>query len=172
MTYTSEADLVSQTMEAPNAHLRVANVKELGEAKALASTSGGIDDGLGSLDLTETRCEAVQELVISGGVKTTNVDIAVAGDAVLQALVQSLHLSSRSEDGGDSLGDRRLLLEHLLQVAVNRNADDAVLGSRFNEHVGTNDLLGRWSGVSRTIESSDSRALVILGTVVEWSRGS
>jgi hypothetical protein len=73
--YLSESNLVSQTMEAADAHLRVADIIELGESKTVtrldeegekadkimnlpfASTGGGINDGLGSLNLAESRSE-------------------------------------------------------------------------------------------------------------------
>lgn len=130
-TDPSKAHLVTKMVETANALLRITDVGELGESKArvcqqgtrmrrkqeiktnvpFASAGGCVNDGLALLDLAEARGVTVQQIVVRGGMQATDVDIAVAMDAVLEALLQALDVAGRGEDRRHSLRDGRILLQ-------------------------------------------------------------
>ena len=105
----------------------------------LASTGGGVNDGLALLNLTKAHGVLEKELIVRGRMKTANVHVAIPVYPVLEALVNRLCMRGRREDGGDSLRNGGLLLEKV---------DDIFLhGLR---RLGRNDdLLRRRSVVSR-----------------------
>lgn len=94
--------------------------------------------------------------------KAANINIAVALDAVLQALVQRLHLTRRSEDGRNSLGYRRLLLQEFIQVTIDWNGNASPLDDRFHhdatdvDHGIGDHLLGRRRRISRAVHDGDA----------------
>lgn len=146
-------------VEATNAHLGVADVVELGKAKAaivvskdrreldryipLASTSASVDDGLGGLNSAEASREGEEKLIVGGGVKAADVDVAVARDAVLEALLEALHLTGRSEDGGNSLRDRRLPIQKSNQGRLRDGGRDRLGGVREAKRLGRRSVVGR-----------------------------
>lgn len=172
--YPSEANFVSEIMESTNADLRVTDIEELGEAEAkdmlaiiasndinknipLASASAGINDGLGSLNGAETSSVVKEQLIVSGGVKTTNVNVAVSGNAVLHALLEALHLTGRGEDGRNSLGNRWFLGKDLVESSLRH--DHGSLGS-INGQRSHSHLLGRGSGIDRAIKAGNTRSIL------------
>lgn len=146
----------------------------------LTSTSASVDDGLGGLNGAEASGEGVEKLVISGGVKATDVDILVAWDAVLEALLESLHLARRSEDGRDSLGYGRVLLQDLEEgrlrdgnserlggvVEANRLRGRRVVGGTV-VNTRTSLTMGEASPVGSTGSASGLAGGVRVATVVE-----
>lgn len=131
-THTSEANLITEEVKALDALLGVTDILKLGKAETkmalalkgisyhgrsgmndlpLTGTSAVVNDGLALLDLTKARGVLGQEIVVSGGVKSANVDILVPLNAIVKALLESLALLRGSEDGGDSRGNRRFLLD-------------------------------------------------------------
>ena len=123
----------------------------------LASTSGGINDGLGSFDRAEATSKESKELVIGGRVKAANIDIAVARDAILKTLLNALHLTRRGEDSGNSLGNGRLLSKNCIELSIADNIN-SVLGSI---HVQSShaQLLRRRRGIRGAIVASNARGV-------------
>lgn len=135
----------------------------------LASTGGGINDGLALLNLTEAGRILQQQLIISGGVQTANIDILVALDAVLKALVESLALLRSSEDSGDSSRNLGVLLDKGSKLSLSDSLD---LGSdSAANHARHSELLRRRSGVTGTISGKDTRAVVTVHATKEGSAG-
>lgn len=129
----------------------------------LASSSGSIDDRLALLNLAETGSITKQQLIVSGGVKATDVDVAVALDAVLQALFDGLGMSGRGEHGRDRVGNGRILLEQSQQLLVD---DRGGLGNAARG----NDLLR-----GRSVEAGADHSNATIGATVRESakeRGS
>lgn len=75
----------------------------------LAGTGGSVNNGLALLDLAEAGGVAGQQVVISGGVEAADVDVLVALDSVLEALVKRLALLRGGEDSRDGGRDGRFL---------------------------------------------------------------
>lgn len=126
----------------------------------LASASGGINDGLALLDLTETRSILQKQLIISGRVQATEVDILVALDAVLKALVQSLALLGSGENGRDSSRNLGILLDESAKLSLGNPLD---LGVGWANHSRHSELLGGWGSVAGTVSGEDARTVVSVG---------
>lgn len=77
-----------------------------------------------------------KKFIISGGMKTTDVDIAIASNAVLQALLDGLDMGGRCEYCRDGVRDGRILLEEGEELLVDRlwlrslSGNSNVLGRR------------------------------------------
>jgi len=136
-----------------------------------AGSSVGVDDCLGSLHGPEASGKLVQQAVVSRGMEATDIDVAVAGDAVLQALLEALHLARRSEDRRNSTGNSWVLLQEIVDVTV-RDRWNGRLGG-FSVKRRQAHLLGRWSRVGGAIEARNARAISLRHGAVEgrgWGR--
>lgn len=123
----------------------------------LAGTSASVNDGLALLDLTEARGILRQKIIVSGGMKSANVDVLVAIDAVVEALLKGLPLLGGSEDSRDSGRDRRILLDKGTKLSL---SDTLALGSDGSDHARHSKLLGRGSRVARAISRNDPRSIM------------
>lgn len=84
----------------------------------LASTSGGVNDSLGGLNLAKTISESSEGLVVSVWVQSSDVNIAVAIDGVGETLVEGSHALARSEDGRNSSWNGWLLEKQCVDVNI------------------------------------------------------
>lgn len=112
-----------------------------------AGTSAGVDDRLGCLNWTKTGCKLVEQLIIGCRVKAANVDISVTGNAILETLLQALHLTRWREDCGHGLGHGRVLLQKLIEGVV-RDRWQRWLSRSLHVQGRQSHLLGRGGGVS------------------------
>jgi hypothetical protein len=135
--YSSKANFISQLVESTDAEFRVTNIDILGKAKAakvvsnkqchgkgasslpLASTRGSIDYSLGSFDFSKSGSVYSKSLIISVRMKSADVNVAIAGNGIGQALIKSSHALSRSEDSWNSRRNSRVLYEQCIDVNVN-----------------------------------------------------
>lgn len=99
----------------------------------------------------------VEQFIVSGRMKATDVDVSVAWNAILKALLKGLHLIGRSEDSGDSLGNTRLLLQHVIKSRI-RDDNNRLRG--FDGDGSHAKLLRRGRGVGRPIEASNTRSML------------
>lgn len=124
-----------------------------------ASSSGGVNDGLALLDLAEAGSITQKQLIVSGGMKATDVNVAIALDAILQALLDRLGMSRRSEDGGNRLGDGWILLQERQQLLID---DRGGLGNAARGH----DLL-RGGSVEAGANHSNAAITTTVGESAE-----
>lgn len=89
--------------------------------------------------------------------QTTDVDILVALDAVLEALVEALALLRGGEDSRDSSRNGRLLLGQGTELCV---GDTLALGRDLSDDSRTSKLLRRRGGVAGAVSGHDARGLV------------
>ena len=115
---SGEANLVSKLVETTNAQLRVADIKVLGKAEALASTSGSVDDSFGRFNTAKARSISSESLIVGVWVETADVDVAVAVNWVGQALLKSSHVLTWSKDGWDCWWDRWILTKEGIDIDV------------------------------------------------------
>ena len=135
----------------------------MGNSIPFASSGGGVDDRLALLNLAEARSITKQQLIVSGRMKATNVDVPIALNAVLQALLDRLGVSRRGEDGRNRVRDRRVLLEKSQELFVDSRSG---LGNAARG----NDLLRR-----RSVEAGADHSNTAITTTVRESaeeRGS
>jgi hypothetical protein len=59
-----------------------------------------------------------QQLIVGGGVKAANVDIAITRDSVLETLFKALHVTCRRKDRGYCLWNTRVLDQELIQHTI------------------------------------------------------
>lgn len=83
-----------------------------------ASSSRRVDDRLALLNLAEAGSITKQQVIVSGGMKATDVNVAIALDAVLQALLDGLGVSGRGEHSRNCVRNGRALLEQGQQLLV------------------------------------------------------
>lgn len=83
----------------------------MGHNIPLASSSRRVNDRLALLNLAEAGSITKQQLIVSGGMKATDVNVAIALNAVLEALLDGLGVSGRGEHGRNRIRDWRILLE-------------------------------------------------------------
>jgi hypothetical protein len=136
--YSCKANFITQLVESTDAKFGVANIEILGKTKTksalvrtflemngqsipLASTSGSIYNGLRGFDFSESSCIRSKSLVVSLGMKTTNVDVTVARDWVRQALVKSTHALARGEYGWNSTRNSWMLEKQCINVNIDWN---------------------------------------------------
>lgn len=162
-----KANLVAQEVEALDALLGVTDILELGKAESLASASGGVNDGLALLNLTETRSILQQQLIIGGRVQTADVDVLVALDAVLKALIETLALLGSGENSGDSSRNLGVLLDKCPKLSLRNSLD---LGSNCaTDHSRHSKLLRGWGGVTGAVCRENTRAVVTVHATEEGS---
>lgn len=168
-----EANLIAEKVEGLNALLGITDMLELGKAESapisilpwigpdysehlpLAGTGGSVNDCLALLNLTESRGVLQQKLIISGGVKATNVDVPVTIDAVFQALVQGLALLWGGEYSGHSGRDRGILLSQSTQFSLSNSLS---LGADRTESSRHSKLLWGRGGIAGSISRHDTRS--------------
>ena len=134
--YSSKTNFISQLVESTNAKFRVPSVDILGKAETagalakinvmdgifnlpLASSSRIVDDCLGGLNLSKSGSVGSESLIVSVWMKSTNVDVAIAGDGVRQALVKSSHALTWSEDSWYSRRNNWVLNKQSIDVNIN-----------------------------------------------------
>lgn len=127
------------------------------ENSPLAGASGSVNDGFALLNFAEAGSVLEQQIIVGGRVKAANVDILVALDAVLEALVKSLTLLRGSENSGDGRRDSRVLLDEGTKLSLGN-----ALGLRIDRtnHSGNSKLLRRRSGVARAVRRDDAWSVV------------
>ena len=97
--------------------------------------------------------------------KAADVNVAIALDAVLQALFDRLGMSGRSEHGRNRVGDGRALLEQSQQLVVDNR-------SRFGNAARRNDLLRGRSVEAGANHSNATITAAVRESAKEWgSRG-
>lgn len=112
-----------------------------------------------------------QKFVISSWMKPSNVNIAIAGNAIFEAGFETLHLARGSENCRDRLRNSRILLEQVVQGSV-RDLTDRRLGRMLDMNSCKTQLLGRRRSVCRSVQISNTGAIVPLRYAVERrSRG-
>lgn len=125
----------------------------------LAGTGGGVNDGLALLDLTEARAVLEQQLIISGRVQTADVDVSVALNAVLQALLEALALLGGGENSWDGSRDGRLFLSQGTKLCL---SDTLALGGDLSNDTRDSELLRRGGGVAGPVSRHDARGFVAI----------
>jgi hypothetical protein len=133
----------------------------------LASTGSSINDGLRGLNLSEASSVGSESLVISVGMKTSDVHVSVTVNGVGQALIESSHALARSKDSRNSSWDTWVLDEQGINVDVD---GDGLVGQRLGNllvSVLRGELLRRWS--RSEWRAIDSRNLGTLLTLKNWT---
>lgn len=104
----------------------------------LASAGGRVDDSLALLDLTKASSVVGKQIIVGSRVQTTDVDVLVSLDTVIETLVQRLSLLWSSEDRRNSSGNGRLLLNEGTELGLGDQL--TLVGDRTN-HSGHSHLL-------------------------------
>lgn len=123
----------------------------------LASAGGGINDSLALLNFTETRSIHQEQLIISGRVQTAEVDILVALNPVLEALVESLALLGSSEDGRNSGRNLGILLDEGTKLSLSDLLD---VSGDWTNHSRDSKLLRGGGSVAGAVSGEDARSIV------------
>jgi hypothetical protein len=96
-------------------------------------------------------------------VEAADVDIAIARNWVRQALIQSSHALTRSEDGRDGSGNSRVLDEQRIEIDIDRNGLVRQRLNRLLVSVLDRKLLRRRGRAERrAIDCSDLSSLLTL----------
>ena len=137
----------------------------------LASSSGGINDSLGGLDTTKAIGICSKSFIVSVGMKTTNVDIAIARNEIGQALIKSAHALLGSVDSRYCKWNSWMLLDQCINVDID---GDLLVWQRLDilrRYMLKRKLLRRWRGTKgRTID--DVSSLVVIDCTVVRGPGS